>query len=106
MASTQQPTDIMDVLTDLSLPYVAADTMQCVFGMVPHPWHDGLYCLLESLADAISLGTLQIFTFVNAGVIVLRMRPPEIDEEELMDSSYVELEASPLVQDAQAAKVA
>jgi hypothetical protein len=65
MASTQQPTDIMDVLTDLSLPYVAADTMQCVFGMVPHPWHDGLYCLLESLANAISLGTLQIFTFVT-----------------------------------------
>ena len=30
---------------------------------------------LESLANAISLGTLQVFTFVNAGVILLRMRP-------------------------------
>jgi hypothetical protein len=61
---------------------------------------------LESLANAISLGTLQVFTFVNAGVIILRMRPPAIDEEELMDSSSMELEASPLVRDAQAAKVA
>jgi hypothetical protein len=60
---------------------------------------------LESLANAISLGTLQVFTFVNAGVIILRMRPPAIDEE-LTDSSSVELEASPLVRDAQAAKVA
>mmetsp|Transcript_13039 Transcript_13039/g.36704 ORF Transcript_13039/g.36704 Transcript_13039/m.36704 type:complete len:747 (+) Transcript_13039:146-2386(+) len=31
---------------------------------------------LESLANTISLGTLQVFTFVNAGVIVLRMTPP------------------------------
>ncbi|KAG7340410.1 amino acid transporter [Nitzschia inconspicua] len=31
---------------------------------------------LESLANAISLGTLQVFTFVNAGVIILRMTPP------------------------------
>jgi hypothetical protein len=85
---------------------VAADIMQSVFGIVPHPWHDGLYCLLESLANAILLGTLQVFTFVNAGVIVLRMRPPEIDAEEVMDSSSVELEALPLVRDAQAAKVA
>lgn len=29
---------------------------------------------LEPLANAISLGTLQVFTFVNAGVIILRMR--------------------------------
>mmetsp|Transcript_18913 Transcript_18913/g.41110 ORF Transcript_18913/g.41110 Transcript_18913/m.41110 type:complete len:745 (-) Transcript_18913:97-2331(-) len=33
---------------------------------------------LESLANTISLGTLQVFTFVNAGVIVLRMTPPLI----------------------------
>ncbi len=31
---------------------------------------------LESLANSISLGTLQVFTFVNAGVIILRMTPP------------------------------
>ena len=31
---------------------------------------------LESLANAISLGTLQVFSFVNAGVIILRMRGP------------------------------
>merc|ERR1740129_1397720 len=31
---------------------------------------------LESLANTISLGTLQVFTFVNAGVIILRMTPP------------------------------
>jgi APA family basic amino acid/polyamine antiporter len=31
---------------------------------------------LESLANTISLGTLQVFTFVNAGVIILRMSPP------------------------------
>lgn len=30
---------------------------------------------LESLANVISLGTLQVFTFVNAGVILLRLRP-------------------------------
>lgn len=39
---------------------------------------------LESLANTISLGTLQVFTFVNAGVIILRMSPliPEIVELE------------------------
>eukprot|EP00980_Cylindrotheca_fusiformis_P027988 scaffold22575_cov141-Cylindrotheca_fusiformis.AAC.19 len=31
---------------------------------------------LEPLANAISLGTLQVFTFVNAGVIILRTSPP------------------------------
>ena len=35
---------------------------------------------LESLANTISLGTLQVFTFVNAGVIILRMSPPLIVE--------------------------
>ena len=35
---------------------------------------------LESLANTISLGTLQVFTFVNAGVIILRMSPPLIPE--------------------------
>lgn len=30
---------------------------------------------LESLANTISLGTLLVFTFVNAGVIVLRLTP-------------------------------
>jgi len=34
---------------------------------------------LEVLANAISLGTLQVFTFVNAGVILLRMRPATIN---------------------------
>ncbi|CAB9499340.1 affinity cationic amino acid transporter 1 [Seminavis robusta] len=41
---------------------------------------------LESLANTISLGTLQVFTFVNAGVILLRMRlsnAPDPGEEEL-----------------------
>jgi len=32
---------------------------------------------LESLANAISLGTLQVFTFVCAGIILLRTRQPE-----------------------------
>jgi len=35
---------------------------------------------LESLANTISVGTLQVFTFVNAGVIILRMTPPLILE--------------------------
>merc|ERR1712194_260637 len=35
---------------------------------------------LESLANTISLGTLQVFTFVNAGLIILRMSPPLIPE--------------------------
>merc|ERR1719162_2701637 len=35
---------------------------------------------LESLANTISLGTLMVFTFVNAGIIVLRMSPPLIPE--------------------------
>merc|ERR1712028_238027 len=30
---------------------------------------------LESLANTISLGTLMVFTFVNAGIIVLRLTP-------------------------------
>jgi basic amino acid/polyamine antiporter, APA family len=35
---------------------------------------------LECLANAISLGTLQVFTFVNAGVIILRMTPPVVEK--------------------------
>jgi amino acid transporter len=31
---------------------------------------------LESLANAISLGTLQVFTLVNAGIVLLRIRNP------------------------------
>ena len=37
---------------------------------------------LESLANAISLGTLQVFSFVNAGVILLRMRPTTVNMQE------------------------
>ena len=33
---------------------------------------------LESLANMISLGTLQVFTFVNAGVIILRTSRPDV----------------------------
>jgi len=47
---------------------------------------------LEVLANIISLGTLQVFTFVNAGVILLRMRPTrqEIDttNNELRQHSF------------------
>ena len=35
---------------------------------------------LESLANTISLGTLMVFTFVNAGVILLRLQPSTSDE--------------------------
>jgi len=47
---------------------------------------------LESLANVISLGTLQVFTFVNAGVIILRMSPsltpvPEEKEEEKIEDN-------------------
>lgn len=34
---------------------------------------------LESLANAISLGTLMVFTFVDAGVILLRLEPSAVD---------------------------
>lgn len=34
---------------------------------------------LESLANAISLGTLMVFTFVDAGVILLRLQPSSSD---------------------------
>mmetsp|Transcript_7489 Transcript_7489/g.18446 ORF Transcript_7489/g.18446 Transcript_7489/m.18446 type:complete len:769 (+) Transcript_7489:62-2368(+) len=36
---------------------------------------------LESLANVISLGTLMVFTFVNAGVIILRTTPPVINDD-------------------------
>jgi APA family basic amino acid/polyamine antiporter len=57
---------------------------------------------LEVLANAISLGTLQVFTFVNAGVIVLRTRLPDLPEPH----ADFRPEASPLVQGAEAAAVA
>ncbi|GMH84877.1 hypothetical protein TL16_g10054 [Triparma laevis f. inornata] len=34
---------------------------------------------LEALANMISLGTLQVFTFVNAGVIILRTTRPDVN---------------------------
>jgi hypothetical protein len=48
---------------------------------------------LESLANAISLGTLQAFSFVNAGVILLRMRPKVPDDP--VDSELAPLVAMP-----------
>lgn len=44
---------------------------------------------LEVLANAISLGTLQVFSFINAGVIVLRMRGATVyqDDDSSDDSS-------------------
>jgi basic amino acid/polyamine antiporter, APA family len=50
---------------------------------------------LESLANAISLGTLQVFTFVNAGVILLRMRPTEV--EDTGDNPNIHSEGTPLL---------
>ena len=35
------------------------------------------FVYLDALANLISLGTLAVFTFVDAGVIILRMRPAE-----------------------------
>jgi APA family basic amino acid/polyamine antiporter len=60
---------------------------------------------LESLANAISLGTLQVFTFVNAGIILLRMRPSTSQD---ISSPITKLneEKSPLVNDVQAAAMA
>jgi len=50
---------------------------------------------LESLANTISLGTLMVFTFVNAGIIVLRTTPPTatttdemIDAEDCADGHH------------------
>lgn len=49
---------------------------------------------LEALANAISLGTLQVFSFVNAGVILLRMRgATALDDYTCTDVS----ESTPLV---------
>jgi len=45
---------------------------------------------LEALANTISLGTLQVFTFVNAGVIILRATPPFVPTIEEMDHSHDE----------------
>jgi amino acid transporter len=64
---------------------------------------------LESLANAISLGTLQVFTFVNAGVIILRTRPTASSDDEEDDDEQVGLlglSSSPLVRDAEAATLA
>eukprot|EP00934_Nitzschia_sp_Nitz4_P008671 Nitzschia sp. Nitz4//scaffold198_size39746//37591//39705//NITZ4_007608-RA/size39746-augustus-gene-0.6-mRNA-1//1//CDS//3329540539//8661//frame0 len=60
---------------------------------------------LEFLANAISLGTLQVFTFVNAGVIILRTRPAEDLEPSLLNDA-LNVESSPLVQDPSAAATA
>ena len=54
---------------------------------------------LESLANAISLGTLQVFSFVNAGVILLRMRPTTasmLDIHPIAEDSDSFVAASPL----------
>eukprot|EP00977_Amphora_coffeiformis_P014467 scaffold4060_cov190-Amphora_coffeaeformis.AAC.1 len=69
---------------------------------------------LATLANAISLGTLQVFTFVNAGVILLRMR----NDDSLADATSIYAEelppllsrdvgtpTSPIVQDPRAAAV-
>lgn len=63
---------------------------------------------LESLANVISLGTLQVFTFVNAGVIILRMQPPDENDNghDLDDKDHAPLESSPLVRSPVAATVA
>jgi amino acid transporter len=66
---------------------------------------------LESLANAISLGTLQVFTFVNAGVILLRMRPTENEENSGTPNIHSEETPllwnpnSPIVRDPRAAAV-
>ncbi|KAI2511222.1 amino acid/polyamine antiporter [Fragilaria crotonensis] len=52
---------------------------------------------LESLANAISLGTLQVFTFVNAGVILLRMRPLTTISDNTTASSPYAKETTPLL---------
>lgn len=59
---------------------------------------------LESLANVISLGTLQVFTFVNAGVILLRMQPPP-SEVDVTLGTVVE-ESSPLVRDPEGSSIA
>lgn len=67
---------------------------------------------LESLANTISLGTLQVFSFVNAGVIVLRMTPPltsiatemedNVDGDRgVNEKSYEEVKAEPNIFDEQ-----
>ena len=69
---------------------------------------------LESLANAISLGTLQVFTFVNAGVIILRMRPASESDrgnrnDEMGDTDETSAlwnPNSPLVRDPEAASLA
>ena len=71
---------------------------------------------LEALANAISLGTLQVFTFVNAGVIILRMSPPEMSRSNSSSSAMSLTEGatgystyeefSPLVRDPKAAFIA
>jgi amino acid transporter len=63
---------------------------------------------LESLANAISLGTLQVFTFVNAGVIILRMRPPPAADicSDDHSAASADFETSPLVYDPRAALMA
>jgi hypothetical protein len=60
---------------------------------------------LEVLANVISLGTLQVFTFVNAGVIILRTRAPESTTEITQDDSFT-VESSPLIQNKEAGAVA
>lgn len=61
---------------------------------------------LEFLANAISLGTLQVFTFVNAGILLLRMQPTPTPQETSPLITNMSEENLPFVKDAQAAAMA
>jgi basic amino acid/polyamine antiporter, APA family len=61
---------------------------------------------LEILANVISLGTLQVFTFVNAGVIILRTRAPDAAVESTTYVTISSLESSPLVRNKEAGAAA
>jgi hypothetical protein len=50
MIQTQQPTDTVDLLTDLSVTTVAAEAMHSVFGMVPHVWQEQVISHIIALA--------------------------------------------------------
>ena len=72
MTSTQQPADATNVLTGLSLPSVAAEAMQSVFGMSPHPWQEQAISHIITLAKDNSCAPLLLVRPTGGGKSAVR----------------------------------
>jgi superfamily II DNA helicase RecQ len=66
MTSPQQYSDTTDALNKLSLPSVATEAMQTVFGVVPHAWQEQAISHMIALAKANS-GTPWLLVWPTGG---------------------------------------